>query len=506
MAAHLFVTREDLIQSNLRRSAPLSDAAIVQELIESHKSSPEYRWMIDGDRYFNCDHNILSHNFKSWKDPRSKITEDLPNKADNRIAHPYHRRQVLEKSGYLYKNPIKITHKSEEKVAENFRLAAGRKFDPLMMTLSEEASNQGRTYLHFFFDGEIFDYLEMDAREVIPIFETSRNREIESLIRFFNMETNMAGDVATMIRAEWWFNDRLEIYEQQQGSEMKLVRKTGHFKAHIVDKESPEGRTVEEGWGRVPFVEFKNNRKCTSDLIPIKAFLDALDMVDSQFANDLIELQDAILKATATDSKPADLAYNMKFFKVVTTSEEESDMDWMTLDMPFEAKSGWIKDAEESIAAQGMSIFPKTDRFGSDPSGVALTWLYTPLDTKASMQHTQFVESLRQTAWFFEKSLNLIGEGGSENPDEKILNELSFEADKTIITNLDSKIKLSNESFGKIPDNIRFRHDPRVKAEELEQAVEDMKNLADEKSARDQEVSKAGIQPTNGAVKPAPVI
>lgn len=500
MAAHLFITREDLIQSNIRRNAPLSDAEIVQELIEKHKSSSEFRWMVDGQKYFDSEHKILTHNFRKWKNPKSKVTETLPNKADNRIAHPYHRRQVLEKSGYLYKNPIKITHDKDEKVAENFRLAAGRKFDPLMMTLSEEASNGGRTYLHFFFDGEKFDYLEMDAREIIPIFETSRNREIESLIRFFSIETNLAGDTSTTIRAEWWFADRVEIYEQKQGSPMKLLKTTGHFTAHIRDKENPEGRTVQEGWGRVPFVEFKNNRKCTSDLKPIKPFIDALDMVDSQYANDLEELQEAILKATGTSSKPAELAYNIKFFKVATSAEPDSNMDWMTLDMPFEAKSGWIKDSEESIAAHGMSIFPKTDSFGNNPTGVALTWLYTPLDIKASMQHTQFVESLHNTAWFFEKSLSLTNQGGSAEPDEKKLDGLKFEADKTIITNIDKKVELSNASFGKIPDNIRFRHDPRVKADELDQAVADMKSIAEEDSRRAQEVSKAGVVPTNGEV------
>ncbi len=502
MAAHLFITREDLIQSNLRRTAPFSDAQIVQDLIEKHKSSVEYRWMVDGDRYFNCDHNILSHDFRAWKDPKSKATIQLPNKANNKLPHPYHRRQVLEKSGYLYKNPIKITHKSNEKAADNFRLAAGRKFDPLMMNISEEASNQGRTYLHFFFDSEKFDYMEMDAREIIPIFESTRERDIESIIRFFNIETNLAGDTSTMIRAQWWYDDRVETYEQKEGGDMKFIGTAGHFTAHIVDKETPDGRTVNEGWGRTPFVEFKNNRKCSSDLVPIKPFLDVLDMVDSQFANDLEELQDAILKATGTDSKPAELAYNIKFFKVAATSESDANLDWMTLDLPFEAKSKWIRETEESIAAHGMSIFSKADSFGNDPSGVALTWLYTPLDIKASMQHTQFVESLHKTAWFFEKALNLIGKGGSAAPDEDVLDELLFDADKTIITNVDKKVELSNASFGKLPDKIRLRHDPRVEADELDEAVASIEKTKTEDSKRAQEVSRAAtVQPTNGAVK-----
>ena len=204
-----------------------------------------------------------------------------------------------------------------------------------------------------------------------------------------------------------------------------------------------------------------------SDLSFIRPFLDALDIVDSQYANDLQEIQDAVIKASGTDQKPNEISYNMKVFKVVVVDDDKGDVNYMTVELPFESKSRWMKETEESIAIQGMSINPKTDQFGNNASGVALNWMYLPLDLKASMLEEKFKVALYDFAWFVNRANELI-DGDVRAMDESEIQGFEWTFNKSMIANEEGKIDRANESVGKVSEKTRLENDPRVKDVEKE--------------------------------------
>ena len=91
---------------------------------------------------------------------KCKKTHKQPNKANNRIPRPFHRRQVLEKVSYLLKNPITVTFgdnietdaekASAERIRDVFTDVLGMEFDVILVDLATGASNKGREWLHVF--------------------------------------------------------------------------------------------------------------------------------------------------------------------------------------------------------------------------------------------------------------------------------------------------------------------------------------------------------------------
>ncbi len=486
-------TFQDIINFTISQSGTKSFAEILTELVSEDRASKTKEMMADGDKYYRAGHDIKKKDFTLWQDPESEDWETIPNKANSRIPHPYFRKQNIEKVAYLLSQPVTATNDLPRAV-ELYEDMKGLTFDDLLQDLGTGTTNKGREYLHFFFDGDVFDMMVIDAQECIPIYETSRQKKLVSLIRYFVIESDVSGTKAVVTRAEWWYPDRVELYEMKSGEGFKEVGTKGHFEE--TDTADPNGN-FPSSWGRVPFVEFKNNVECLSDLTFIREFIDALDMVDSEYANDLIDLQEAVVKATGTDNTPAEVARIMKLFKVVITTDPESDVGYMTMELPFEARAQWIKDAEQSIAVHGMAVDSKVDKLGNNPSGVALKFMYMSLDLKASMMQRKFNTALFEVVWFMNEAVRLLPDRGTPITDDEI-KDFKFVFTKTMIANEKEKIELANESVGKVSEQTRLGEDPRVENvdEEIERMDEEREKIAPK---------PAPIQPSNNVPANEPV-
>lgn len=485
-------TFQDIINFTISQNGTKTFAEILTELVAEDSQSKNKEMMADGDRYYRSNHDIKAHDFTLWQDPETSDWETIKNKADSRIPHPHFRKQNIEKTSYLLAQPVTATNDSERAV-ELYEDMKGLDFDDMLQDLGTGATNHGRDFLHFFFDGDVFNMMVINARECIPIYETSRQKKLVSLIRYFVIESDVSGTKAVVTRAEWWYADRVEIYEMKDGQGFRFIVSNGHFEE--TDTANPEGN-FPSSWGRVPFVDFKNNMECLSDLWFIREFIDALDMVDSEFANDLIDLQEAIVKAEGVDNKPAELARDMKLFKVIVSSDPQSDVGYMTMELPFEARAQWIKDAEQSIAVHGMAVDSKVDKLGNNPSGVALKFMYMSLDLKANMMQRKFTTALFETVWFFNEAVKLLPDRGQPITDDEIKG-FTFVFTKTMIANEKEKIELANESVGKVSEQTRLGEDPRV-----EDVDEEIKRMDEER----EKISPAPVvQPSNGVPAKEPV-
>ncbi len=74
---------------------PFLRIRILSRLIKEDEKSSLKHEMQDGEKYYDSKYDILDEDFTMWVDPESKKTHKQPNKANNRIPRPFHRRQVL---------------------------------------------------------------------------------------------------------------------------------------------------------------------------------------------------------------------------------------------------------------------------------------------------------------------------------------------------------------------------------------------------------------------------
>ena len=105
----------------------------------------------------------------------------------------------------------------------------------------------------------------------------------------------------------------------------------------------------------------------------IKKLVDAYDGQVSGLANDLDDIQEAVLVASGTTSKPEQVRDNAKKFKCVVVPEG-GELTALEITIPHEAKQMLLDKMEKNIAGQGMAIDVNREHFGN-LSGVELKFL-----------------------------------------------------------------------------------------------------------------------------------
>lgn len=479
----MYFTQQDIINLEIAKSGTRSQSQIFNELIKEHRDSRHTKEAIEGDAYFLADNiEISSHDFTEYHDSfgvlhSKKLDQHLKNKADNRLPAGFHRKQVIEKAAYLAKNEINISHMNEQNV-DNFKEALGRKFHETLNKIIEDASNRGKAWVHFYLDGTDLGFMTMNTCWIIPVYETSRQENLVRVIRYYPVTKDVAGKKEEKYFLEDWNDTEVVFYEQQEGDNFVEVGRSGHFGfvdqrtgAPIVDG---DGNQISGSWGRVPFVEIKNNNQGVSDLHFIKRFIDAWDFVASSLTNNVQDFRTkSLLKAIGTSQEPGELFHKFMQFGVVCleggVGSEKQDVDYIKLDIPYEASKETLQILETSIAQFGMGLDFNREKYG-DLSGVALRFFNQPLDLKSGLLEIKLKCGLYDMFWFVNKYLEITENSAIA---EKEVDKFEFVFDKYMITNEQEAARLSNESKGSLSEETRLANDPRV--DNVQEEIERMK-------------------------------
>lgn len=132
----------------------------------------------------------------------------------------------------------------------------------------------------------------------------------------------------------------------------------------------------------------------------------------------------------------------------------------------------------------GQGVNTKTDKFGANPSGVALKFLYSMLDLKANHVERKFRAALQQFMWFFTEYLSITGQGEFD-PDS-----VSYTFNRTMISNEKEKVDMANNSKGVVSDLTLLEHHPFV-----DDPQEELQRLEDQRQAYSSNLPPIGGDP-----------
>lgn len=464
----MIITQQELIHDIIETTAPKQEPEIIYDFISDWEASEQREKMQEGVDYYHCDNDIKDRERKYYdKDGNLVEDETAPN---NRLPHAWHKILVDQKAGYLAGKKVAFSDRKSERNEEGEKVSPNAEFigkvtDILdedfnddLQELIRQSANKGVEWLQVFIDEEgNFAYDVMDAREVIPIWETSRQKKVQAVIRYYNVEV----DDEERFRVEYWKDDVVTYYLQNEAGRLELDTtfvdepEQGHFV--VGDQEAV--------WGRVPFIPFKNNREMISDLTYYKELIDSYDKNVSDRDNELEEVQEALLVLKGyqgTDA--AEAKQNLKHYKLATVGTD-GGIDSVNNEIPVEAKEKHLNRLEGDIVTFGQGINPKQDDFGNE-SGVALKHLYTLLDLKCDQTEARFQRALNKLFWFIAEYIEIIGEG-EYNPGAV---DVTF--NRSMLANELEKVEMAQKSKSVISDEtIASNHpwvdDPRKELERM---------------------------------------
>ncbi|WP_217697236.1 phage portal protein [Virgibacillus siamensis] len=428
---------EELI-SHIQNQSPKTPD-IIKELIDNHDTSA----MENGVRYYFNDTDIVGRKIYTYENGAKVVDNDATNE---KLPASWHKRLVDQKVGYLVGKPVTLaSDKENDPALERIQEIIGDEFDDTMPELVKHASNKGREFLHPYIDDEgQFDYMIVPAQECIPIYTKTKKRDLEAVIRYY--------DVGDIKKIELWDSEQVTYYEEIDGKV--------HYDAGV--EQNPQSHfyygNKGYGWGKVPFVDFRNNEECISDLKFYKRLIDAYELIISNTANTIVDVQSLIYVLKGYEGQDLDeFMTNLKKYKAISVSDEPgSGVDTLQADIPVNAVDSHADRLEQLIYDAGQGVNFSADKLGNNPSGVSLKFLYTALDLKASVLERKFSKSLREFTWFICEYLSIAENVKADYQD------YTWTFNKSIITNEAEIIKNLGLSQSMLSDETILTNHPYV--------------------------------------------
>ena len=369
----MIYTLRDVLGANLEETK-----ANILTVIDNEKGSERLAAAQTGVDYYNNKTDILQAQ-QTYVDEEGHEQVD-PTKANNKIRHAFYPLLVKQKTGYLVGKPMNFMCEDEE-LSAYLKDILGEKWDSTVQTLCTAASNKGEEWLYCYIDHDgKFDYVVCPMEQIIPLYNNGFKTRLEGVIRHYET-TNLAKETTTHI--ELWTLEKV-MYFEDSGAGLELTGEAPHF-------------TINErgySFGVLPFVQFKNNEDMTTDLMLVKDLIDQYDHVTSGLANDLDDIQDAILVLKGYQgTDPAEFNKNLRYFKLIKV-DDMGGVSKLEVNIPIAAKDSHLNRLENDIYRMGMGVDVSSEKLGNS-SGVALKFIYSLLDLKCDQMETQFKKGIK---------------------------------------------------------------------------------------------------------------
>lgn len=409
-----YFSAAQLIEAKILNDSVMINTKRLNDLIETYTKSDEYKKSLTGLNYYKGHHDIKDRQ-KYYTIDGVKVIDN--SKSNYKIEHRFLNILIEQKQSYILGNPINITYDKNTEQDKNITKLVyeifGDKFDDVMSEWVETTSAGAVSYLHCFIDGDgKFDYIVIPPTEVIPIYDTTYNKKLVAVIRFYKVEfiDEDKNKREERYEVEYWTENDVSYYKQLSDGSFYLDDVTGHFTIN----NNVRGFTQQSGWGKIPFIPLYNNNEMKSDLEDIKSLIDAYDIVKSDWLNDLVDFQELIyvLKgfngfAFSNRSNPLSIFLTQLKENRAISVDENGGVDTLKAEIPIEARDKFLQILRDEIFYFGKGVDVATDRFGNSPSGISLKFLYTNLDLKANKLILKIKNALTEFMYFVTYYLRL---------------------------------------------------------------------------------------------------
>lgn len=333
-----------------------------------------------GERYYKNDTDVMHIETKTDDEG------DPLHNADNRIPGGFHRLLVKQKAAYMLTYPPMFDLGSD-KANEKLTKVLGDKFTKRCKKLCVDASNGGESWIHYWDEDGKFMYCIIKTQQILPIWSDDVEEELEGLVRIYRQLDTEEGKWYTVY--EVWNDNECQAYRRPSDSTINDIESYDMF-----DYGGEPTDTYTHNFGRVPFIQFRNNDECMSDLTKtLKGLIDSYDKTYCGFVNDLEDIQEIIFVLSGYEGEDKNgLLQDIKKFKTILLDgdkDSNSGVQTLNIEIPVEAREKLLEITRKAIFEQGQGMDPLQESFGTK-SGEALKFMYCLLELKAGDTETEF--------------------------------------------------------------------------------------------------------------------
>jgi SPP1 family phage portal protein len=339
-------------------------------------------------RAYYAGHNDILERERTIIIRKSKF--ELKHLSNNRIAHPFLRKLVDQKIGYLLALPFSV-HTDDEVLAARLGEFFDRAFYRQLKAIGRDAIVCGAGWMAVYYDGDgNLGTRRIAPETVAPIYDPQDvDRMIGAVRRYTAVGTKIY---------ELWTLDGVQRFEDDNG-ELRPLGQGGHFTM------GGESYT----WERLPLIQFRYNADSRPLITLIKPLVDDYDARVSDVSNLLADTPNNVKLVRGHVEDPEEFVRNLATLNCLFVGEGgdvqnlESKVDVATHNAHLDRLRKDIFDAGSGVDTQEAAA--------GDLSGTAIRYRYSELDLDCKNMGAEFAQALEELVWFVEEDMRLRGEG-----------------------------------------------------------------------------------------------
>jgi SPP1 family phage portal protein len=437
------------IKNILNRGAAsvMSDRDIILNEYNEFSGSSQRSWMLVGSRYYSGDNDISGSSSEGSK-----------------LAHPFMKTLVDEKISYLLSKPYSLTS-DNDKFLEAVKTSLGKHFGYLLSRIGYESSNKGIAWVQPYIDnGGKFRLRLVPAEQCCPIWTDNSHSELSAMLCTYNVVTYEGRTRKDKTCIEYWTPTGLELYEVRDGKLFEDIEAYARYgvEGGVVGHYVKNGQQM--SWGAVPFVAFKNNMNELPDIKFVKSLIDSYDASRSEVAAFLADVRNLIYVLRGYGGTDlAEFMRDLKRYRAIKIDDpSDGGVDTINPQMDISAAAQHYERLSEDIERFAQGLPKDIEKLGSNPSGVALKFFYSPLDLKCAAMESEFRFGFESLMYFVKVYLNESGKGNYADSDIDIV------FNKDIMINELNTIEALEKSAGMLSKKTLLSQHPWVSDVEKE--------------------------------------
>lgn len=421
-------------------------------------------------RYYETKNDILFR-----EKPKDEINP--MRNADNRIAMGFYPLLVDQKTAYMFTAPP-VFDLHDETLNKLVADTLGDGYKAKCQELATRASNAGIGWIHYWGEDGKFQWAVVPSEQVIPIWDTKLNSRLMAVLRVYRQTDDETGDIYDIY--EYWTETQCEAFKKK--SEFTIdegLEWCPMFTDFYEAGESDAANVYPHGFGEVPFIPFKNNILCKSELERVKELIDSYDKTYSGFMNDLEDIQEVIFILTNYGGEDLNkFLKDLKYYKAIQTEaisgDDKSGVSTLTIQIPVEARDKMLEITRKAIFTMGQGVDPSQQGLDKT-SGEAMKFVYSLLELKAGQTETYFSIGFNQ---LIRAILHFAG---------RETDNITQTWTRTSIKNDSDLVSMCANSVGIVSQKTNLSHHPFV-----EDVEEEIKQIEKEKKEQEEEMNPYG--------------
>jgi SPP1 family phage portal protein len=395
----MYITDAQMAAALVARNSGMSLEEIIKSEADLWLASARRARIADGSDYYCGRQKILG---KKQRNPK---------RTNTRRAHPFVRKLVDQKAGYLLSSPF-------DWIAEDARYqamldeVAGQGLRKLVMDTGRDALKCGIAWWQpYFNEGGELRFRRHRPWEISPLWADDERRKLAGFIRVWEREEWVARERKLVRYVTYGDDKRFLHYRYRDGGGLEPVGAEPHFTVSGV-ADGGERQSAGWSWNRVPLVYWKANDEEQGVAELVKGILDDYDLQASKHSDLLADLAQVVyvLKGYGGNDLGGFVNAMQKYMAIKVDAETGGGVDTLSPKPEEAAVEALLARTRQNLYEFGRGIDTQSEDLGN-ASGQAIKFRYGDLDIDCDTLEREFQSSFEQVEWFVKAYLKLSGRG-----------------------------------------------------------------------------------------------